>query len=288
MASDVLNISTRRLRYLSRVVALSFVQDTRCPHCGSLSTKTIGRKWALLQARCCQDCALKFRWPKDSTAFNRSFYQERYKESTVTDVDGEDRGNINRDLSGKVDLFRILEPKARTVLDFGCSWGYITDLIRSSGYKVVGFETSKGRAGFGRKHFSLDILDSYEGLAALPQESFDAIFTSHVLEHLPCLDVTFKEFRRLLRPAGALLIFVPNCGDGRGSLRKNWRAMIGEKHTMAFDSIFFREALPRYGFSVKAATGRGNYQCIATYLKSPGQAALDLDGEELVVWGRRL
>jgi SAM-dependent methyltransferase len=279
----------RRMLFASRLAVQSIFQDIACPHCASARTIVAGRKWAVMQVRRCAECALLFRWPKDSVGFNARFYEASYEEGIVTELPHGNEIDLTPDRLGNVDLLSALVPIGSRVLDFGCSWGYLTDAIRSRGYDAVGFEISSRRAQYGREKFALNIFDNYSILAeTIGDGSFDAIFSSHVLEHLPALGSVFKEFHRLLRPGGQLLILVPNCGNGIGGLRGDWKPIVGEKHSMAFDTVFFRGALPRHGFSCVIATANGahDYGAIAQHFLRGESSAIE-EGSEIVAYGVR-
>lgn len=53
--------------------------------------------------------------------------------------------------------------------------------------------------------------------APFPDDSFDAILCSHVLEHIPDDRTAFAELFRILRPGGAALLLTPYALDGAGT-----------------------------------------------------------------------
>jgi SAM-dependent methyltransferase len=57
-----------------------------------------------------------------------------------------------------------------------------------------------------------DILASIVAMPAVPTESFDAVYCSHTLEHLFPHEVALalKEFHRVLKEDGLLLVYVPD------------------------------------------------------------------------------
>ncbi|MBI4519863.1 MAG: methyltransferase domain-containing protein [Gemmatimonadetes bacterium] len=79
-------------------------------------------------------------------------------------------------------------------------------------------------AGFGGRITAVDILPRPAGLAAAVRwiqadlheplavagESFDAIVSTEVIEHLENPRAVFREFGRLLRPGGTLIVTTPN------------------------------------------------------------------------------
>jgi 2-polyprenyl-3-methyl-5-hydroxy-6-metoxy-1,4-benzoquinol methylase len=284
---------TSKVRFLSHVLYGHLAARQRdCPFCGSLRTVTIGKKHLILELRRCADCGLMFRWPKDTAELNRWFYEFAYREGMTTDLPDEQDlltlkqgvfAGTDKDFSEKIELLRVAVPGGR-VLDYGCSWGYGTFQLMSAGYDVIGLEISRRRAEFGRTRLGLNIVNGLEAIAEM-RGSFDAIFASHVLEHLPALHGIFEQFTSLLRPAGSLIAFVPN-GGGRNALRlgPKWGPMCCEKHPLAFDSAFFTRVLPKYGFAVKTFTEPYRASAISGSTTGPG----DLMGDELMVWARKI
>jgi len=51
---------------------------------------------------------------------------------------------------------------------------------------------------------SIDLQD-----ISLPDDSYDAVLTAHVLEHVPDTDLALKELHRITRPGGSVLLQVP-------------------------------------------------------------------------------
>jgi 2-polyprenyl-3-methyl-5-hydroxy-6-metoxy-1,4-benzoquinol methylase len=287
-----LNTATRRIRYFCVVCYRTMAHpDGRCAYCLSENTALIGRKFGVVQIRRCAECGLMFRWPKDSEIFNFNFYQSRYFEPEATELPAEadvsalaarnfagtfqDRGKI-------LGMLEMVKPPPATVLDYGCSWGYGLHQLSAMGYDSTGFEISKARAAFGRQTLKLNIIDSLDELDALPPARFDIIHSSHVLEHLPSLNGLFERFTRLLRHDGMLVLSAPNCGDGVGGLREGWKPIVGEKHAMALDTMFFRNVLPRYGYNVVALTSPYKSEDLRAGASSHAD-----NGAELLVVARR-
>lgn len=251
----------RRVRFFASIITRrATFQNKDCPYCTNQCTRLVGRKFGVLQVRRCDECGLMFRWPKDSETFNRRLYQRRYSEPTASVLPTEDqlavelaRGFLGSmwDQDARIARLRQAKPAPAQTLEFGCSWGYGCCQLERSGYEVTGFEISRPRAEFASKRLGIKIISDYPALDSIQEPTFDAIYASHVLEHLPTLIGVFERFARLLRPDGVLVIFVPNCGDGNGRLREGWEPIVNELHSMAFDSVFFNNILPRHGFAAE-------------------------------------
>lgn len=229
-----------------------------------------------------------FRWPKETTFDNFRFYQETYSEGAVTDLpDPEALANAETsnfrggllDYSLRINVARRLKAGGR-ILDYGASWGYGVRQFSTAGYDAAGFEISAPRAEYGRSKLGVRIETD---IRTFSEGEFDLIHTAHVLEHIPDLHGPFDEFRRLLKPDGMLMIFVPNAsGKLARDLGTSWGPLIGEKHVLALTAEFFARNLPSFGFSPSFDS--------SPFSEPPRrwEDRPSLDGEELLVIARRL
>lgn len=85
----------------------------------------------------------------------------------------------------------------KRVLDIGCGSGAHAEIMRKLGREVVTISMT------GKADFVGDYLD-YK-----PEREFDAIWASHVLEHVPNVGLFLKKCFRELRQNGVLAITVP-------------------------------------------------------------------------------
>lgn len=106
------------------------------------------------------------------------------------------------------------------VLDAGSGAGYgSAHLARSGAKQVWGIDISEKAVDFSRHHFQepnltyqVMNLDQIEGFEP---RSFDFIFSSNTLEHVPNVASFLSSAWQLLRPSGALLLAVPPITDDR-------------------------------------------------------------------------
>lgn len=103
------------------------------------------------------------------------------------------------------------------LLDLGCSWGRWTLAAAKRGFDVVGLDPSLGALMAAKRvSGSLGIRARYicGDARFLPfrDESFDAVFSYSVLQHLSETDVelALQDIARVLRPGGVSLIQMPN------------------------------------------------------------------------------
>lgn len=89
-----------------------------------------------------------------------------------------------------------------SLLEFGVGTGL--NLARLQLTRKVGCDTATHLAGQLR---SLGI--EFTDLGAIGDHSFDSVLSHHSLEHVPSPLSTLRELRRVLRPGGKLLLYVP-------------------------------------------------------------------------------
>jgi 2-polyprenyl-3-methyl-5-hydroxy-6-metoxy-1,4-benzoquinol methylase len=282
-----------KLRYVRRMLRHRLRGQPRvCPNCGpSSQVSRLQRKKIVVDILQCSKCRLIFRWPLDTleeldvhyeSEFAEAAPQVRLPDSRELEALLEvDFASMFSDLGPKIGLLRAVKPRGR-VLDLGCSWGYATYLLRKNGYDAVGFEISRSRAAYGRKHLALPVMDSPAELESLPNGSFDVIYSNHVLEHLPSIGKSLTLCARLLRDEGVALHFLPNF-TGAAARSGLWLKWIGEDHPIAPTVEFFERALPAAGFRrFQFASSPFNEDVIATITGQSGRRP-DLDGYELLI-----
>lgn len=115
------------------------------------------------------------------------------------------------------------------VLDFGAGKGRLTERLRGTGYfdSVTGLDLMQRPEGIHEEiaWHACDLNDP----TSLPGQSFDAIISAEVIEHLENPRAVAREWFRLLRPGGWLLFSTPNNESIRSIL-----ALIGRGHFQAF------------------------------------------------------
>lgn len=272
---------------LKTLVKYASLQPSTCPYCLSACTSLVERKNQLWQLRRCEECLLNFRFPKDVPEESAGFYQRSYRQDNVTDLPPEADiplhianrfANVGRDLTTHLKTIQSVVTGGR-ILDYGCSWGYCVHQLAQAGYEASGFEVSRPRVEYGRRVLK-QVLTS--DLAALPRGVFDAIYSAHVLEHIPNPKSCMTAFAELLKPGGKLFLYVPNCsGDDARKLGVKWGPMINEKHVLALTPEFFHRNLPHHGFTVEFASSP------YAMPPQPFEANWDRSGEELLIVGTR-
>jgi SAM-dependent methyltransferase len=137
------------------------------------------------------------------------------------------------------------------LLDVGCGPGVNLQTLQEQGWDVHGIEMSETAAALARQRVGDRIHHGTLETAPYAAESFDVIFMSHSLEHMFSPVATLERVRRLLKPAGVLIIAVPNAGSLEARLfGKWWVPWDPPRHLYHFEKRTLQKVLERAGFRV--------------------------------------
>lgn len=118
-----------------------------------------------------------------------------------------------------------------SLLELGCAHGFFLHEAALRGWQVTGVDISPAAIEEGRRRFGLRLVRGPLDSATLPGESFDVIYSHHMLEHTPDPCRVLSEATRRLRSGGLLVVAVPNEGS-LATRAGHWRAkLLGEAWT---------------------------------------------------------
>lgn len=129
---------------------------------------------------------------------------------------------VNRDMqAGYVSHFQ----GCRKVLDLACGSGIFLELLAEQGIPALGVERNPAVAAWVKRH-GWDVVEQ-DVLTFLEQttETYDGVYCSHLLEHLPFAEVArcIELLASRLVPSGTVVIVVPNPESIRMQLFGFWR-----------------------------------------------------------------
>ena len=140
------------------------------------------------------------------------------------------------------------------ILDVGCGSGTIVKRLLKKGKKVIGMDIGKKFVGFCHSRYKNAVFCEADA-QFLPflDKCFDTIVCSEVIEHLENPEKALKEFNRVLRPRGKLVLTAPNISLLWAFVEAIWtrirRKMLETRHK-AFTRRRLRFLLDRTGFNI--------------------------------------
>jgi len=113
------------------------------------------------------------------------------------------------------------------ILDIGCATGCLLDKLREKGWQTTGVEISASQAEYGRQKRNLDIRSLPLEENSFPDNHFDVVHASHLIEHLNDPSSLVREVYRILKPGGHFFVTTPNIAGFQARLfGSNWRSVI--------------------------------------------------------------
>lgn len=106
---------------------------------------------------------------------------------------------------------RLVRGAGAVVLDIGCGSGPLFPLLRGRGLTPVGLETNSTAArAAARRGLGAVVLVAPAPTLPFRAEVADGVVAQHLLEHVAEPLAVVEEWRRLLRPGGAVVVVTPN------------------------------------------------------------------------------
>lgn len=101
----------------------------------------------------------------------------------------------------------------KRVLDAACGTGYGSDILATQASKVIGVDISAEAVRYAQSHYGSDkagFVHAPVERTSLEEASFDLIVSFETIEHTLSPRAALREFARLLRPDGQLIVSAPN------------------------------------------------------------------------------
>lgn len=259
-------------------------RDTACPLCGSRDSRprfratdrlfrTTARQFQVVE---CASCGVLFLAPRPSTEELAAYYPEGYwwksgdEGGAARRLEGWYRNAVLRDHVAFVT--RVLPPAPARVLDVGCGSGDLLAALLRRGYSCTGLDSSLPALAAARAQGIDALLGDYHS-GPLRAESFDAVSMFHFLEHLPDPRYALEFARNVLRPAGRLVVQVPNAASWQcAALGARWSGLDVPRHLVNFRQADLERVVKQAGFRILARKHfslRDNPAALATSL-APG------------------
>lgn len=174
----------------------------------------------------CQDCGLVYLYPVPSQEEENKFYAQEFEKFMETRTGGDrDWSGPEKHIQTNQDQvtrrWKFLKDDLKTgksVLEIGCSSGFMMDSFKEHGLETVGIEPSGGFDDFLAKR-GHEVYRTVEELKTKqPSKKFDFIVHFFVLEHIRDTVDFLQTQLDLLKPGGKIIAEVPCVNDPLTSL----------------------------------------------------------------------
>lgn len=130
---------------------------------------------------------------------------------------------------------KLLGKKTGALLELGSGTGELLAACQTKGWACIGVEPEEKARKQARKNYKIELTETIEKIE-LAENSIDRIMLWHVLEHIPNLQESIRNFKYWLKKEGELLIAVPNHKSWDAKYyQENWAAYDVPRHLYHFD-----------------------------------------------------
>ena len=227
-----------------------------CPLCNYNNSTTLfslGNKYKLLR---CNNCRFVFILPRPSFSELEEYYNTDYKYNYTPKPISKVKAKYS---ARRLDKLIIQHnPKTKTVLEIGCSFGSTIYGLEQHGYQVAGTDLSKSSCDYISENYDIKAYNS-EFPPVEEYGNYDALIISQLIEHIIEPVDFLKSALIYLKNDGLVFIATPNIDCFLFNIfRKNYHIIRPPEHINFFNSSSIRRLFTESGVSP-----------IAVYTRSP-------------------
>lgn len=202
----------------------------------------------------CPQCGLIRIYPQPTDDTLAAIYQGNYYQAWGENEDVY-RQIKRMTFSSLLRLLPLKTPHGKKLLDVGAATGLLMELASEYGYDVFGVETAAdGVAAIARKFGTHKVANGYFNqidVAALGWNAqFDVVVMCDLFEHVRDPNQTLQLTYSLLKPEGALLLYLPNTASFSCRMQQRAWEHFKTEHLYSFSVTNITQIVRKHHFSV--------------------------------------
>ncbi len=152
---------------------------------------------------------------------------------------------------GRIRQLKKLVPTGGRFLDVGCNGGFVVEAAREAGLDAWGLEVDGVSLAYAREHYPknnyfLGLVEDFQ-----PDQGFDLIYTSEVIEHVSDVRPFMAAIARLLNPGGVVYVTTPDISHWRRPRDLDtWDGFNPPVHCVYFNPASMRLLLESLGLEI--------------------------------------
>lgn len=238
----------KKIKTYSSIPGNERFKEVDCPVCASKGGKYLEIDFGI-QFCCCQNCGSLYQDRQPLFEDLKKRYTKHYfdYEKENEEVFFQLTQLALADIGFDKLVFSSQNPG---VLDIGCASGRLLKHLKEQGWNCLGLEICASSASWGRNQYELDIREKSLEQAELPDNHFDLVHASHLIEHLNSPLDFLAHCHRVLRNEGYLILTTPCVSGFQARLTgASWRSLIPD-HLVLFSKKSMEMALDKSGFQL--------------------------------------
>jgi len=211
-------------------------------------TRDIAFRDGAVELRRCGACSLVFQHPLPEPETVADLYTDAY-ENASAGYFAKPESKLARARRRMRQLSRYV--KGGRFLDVGCNGGFMVEAARERGFAAAGLDLDPVSIAYARKHFPDNDFRVGPVEEFAPDEPFDAVYCSEVIEHVPAVDAFVAAIARLMHPGAVLYLTTPDFDHWRRPRDlEAWDAFCPPSHCLYFNRRSLESLLARHGLRV--------------------------------------
>lgn len=260
------------------------MESTKCL-CGENKTKllySLKKDKNTFKIVSCKNCGLVFMNPRPKTRELEKFYAKNY----YYDDNFFDSKNYLKALNLFSEIKKNL--KKGSLLDIGCSKGFLLFFAKKSGFKPYGVEPSKDAINYAKKNYNIKIDYGYFDSFKTKNESYDNITAIDFIEHVRDPRFTLKKIYKMMKKDGVLIIETPNIASLYSRISgRRWMGFDLPFHLYYFTPKTLKRIMEEVGFkNIKMETSHFNLLSREGFFRSKGYGSYLLARKLLKILGK--